>query len=182
MSESTSHPTENQQPTPAALATLATLRRELVELLRGEHAHVGFEAAVRDVPPGLRGATPDGVEHSLWQLLEHLRLALWDILEFSRNPAHESPAWPEGYWPAGGAEPPDEAAAWDGAVAAFRAGLEAFERLVGEPSSDLFTPFPHGKGQTLLREAMLAADHNSYHLGQFIALRRLLGDWPPASQ
>jgi len=172
MSESTSESSKDQH---------SALRKALVELLRGEHAHVGFEAAVRDVPPGLRGTTPDGVEHSLWQLLEHLRLGQWDILEFSRDPAHESPAWPEGYWPAGGAEPPD-GAAWDGAVAAFRADLETFERLVGDPASDLLTPFPHGKGQTLLRQAMLAADHNAYHLGQIVALRRLLGDWPPATR
>jgi uncharacterized damage-inducible protein DinB len=158
----------------------AALRKELVELLSGEHAHIGFEAAVRDVPPGLRGAQPDGVEHSLWQLLEHLRLALWDIFEFSRDPAHVSPRWPEGYWPAG-AEPPDEAA-WDRAVDAFRADLAAFGKLVTDPASSLFEPFPHGKGQTLLRETMLAADHNAYHLGQIVALRRLLGDWPPAGK
>ena len=171
MSDSTSNSTSDPH---------SALREELVELLRGEHAHAGFEAAVRGVPPRLRGATPDGVEHSLWQLLEHLRLGQWDILEFSRDPAHVSPAWPDGYWPAGGAEPPDEAA-WDGAVATFRADLEAFVRLVSDPASDLLAPFPHGKGQTLLREAMLAADHNSYHLGQIVALRRLLGDWPPAT-
>jgi uncharacterized damage-inducible protein DinB len=157
----------------------AHLREQLVELLRGEHAHAGFEASIRNVPPGLRGARPDGVEHSLWQLLEHLRLAQWDILEFSRDPSHASPEWPNGYWPAGGAEPPDEAA-WDRSVAAFRADLAAMEQLVADPASDLFTPLPHGKGQTLLREALLAADHNSYHLGQIVALRRRLGDWPPA--
>ena len=159
----------------------SAFRKELVELLRGEHAHVSFSTAVRDVPPGLRGARPDGVEHSLWQLLEHLRLALWDILEFSRDPAHVSPAWPEGYWPEGGAEPPDEAS-WDAAVAAFDRDLEAMTELVRDPASDLAAPLPHGKGQTLLREAMLAADHNAYHVGQIVALRRLLGDWPPASR
>jgi uncharacterized damage-inducible protein DinB len=157
----------------------SALRQELVELLRGEHAHVGFAAAVRDVPPGLRGARPDGVEHSLWELLEHLRLALWDILEFSRDPSHVSPPWPEGYWPPSGAEPPDDHA-WDAAVAAFNRDVEAMERLVTDPASDLSAPFPHGKGQTLLREVMLAADHNAYHVGQIVALRRLLGDWPPA--
>src|ERR1700730_13135645 len=104
----------------------SALREHLVELLPGEHAHVGFAAAIRDVPPGLRGATPDGVEHSLWQMLEHLRLGQWDIVEFSRDPSHESPEWPAGYWPASGAEPPDEAA-WDGAVAAFNRDLEAME-------------------------------------------------------
>jgi uncharacterized damage-inducible protein DinB len=156
------------------------LRRHLIELLRGEHAHLGFEAAVRKVPPGLRGARPDGVEHSLWQLLEHLRLGQRDILDFSRDPAHVSPPWPEGYWPAA-AEPPGEAA-WDASVAAFGADLEALAGLVADPASDLFEPFAHGKGQTLLREALLAADHNSYHLGQIVALRRLLGDWPPAER
>jgi uncharacterized damage-inducible protein DinB len=157
----------------------AALREHLVELLRGEHAHVGLAAALRNVPPRLRAARPDGAEHSLWQLLEHLRLAQWDILEFCRDPAHVSPSWPDGYWPAGGAEPPD-AAAWDLAVTALLADLEAMERLVTDPASDLFAPIPHGKGQTLLREAMLAADHLSYHLGQIVALRRRLGDWPPA--
>jgi uncharacterized damage-inducible protein DinB len=156
----------------------SALREHVVELLRGEHAHASFAASIRDVPPRLRGAKPEGVEHSLWQLLEHLRLGQWDILEFSRDPSHESPEWPAGYWPAG-AEPPDEAA-WDGAVAAFNRDLEAIERLVADPASDLLAPFPHGKGQTLLREALLAADHNAYHVGQIVALRRLLGDWPPA--
>ena len=159
----------------------SALRKELVELLRGEHAHVSFAAAIRDVPPRLRGARPDGVEHSLWQLLEHLRLALQDILEFSRNPSHKSPPWPEGYWPAGGAEPPD-GRAWDTAVAACNRDLQAMADLVHDPATDLVAPLPHGKGQTLLREAMLAADHNAYHVGQIVALRRRLGDWPPAAR
>jgi uncharacterized damage-inducible protein DinB len=158
----------------------AALREQLRQLLTGEHAHLGFESAIRNVPPGLRGAKPEGVEHSLWELVEHLHLAQWDILEFSRNPAHVSPRWPEGYWPSGGPEPPD-AGAWDRAVAAFHADLLAMERLVADPESDLFEPFPHGKRQhTLLREAVLAADHNAYHIGQVVQLRRLLGDWPPA--
>jgi uncharacterized damage-inducible protein DinB len=156
----------------------SSLRQHLVELLRGEHAHVGFVAAIRDVPPRLRGERPAGVEHSLWELLEHLRLAQSDILEFSRNPAHESPPWPDGYWPESAAPPDDDA--WDAAVAAFTADLDAMEKLVADPATDLWKPFAHGKGQTLLREAMLAADHNAYHVGQIVALRRLLDDWPPA--
>jgi uncharacterized damage-inducible protein DinB len=155
----------------------AALRLQLVELLRGEHAHVGFAAAVRDLPAGLRGARPEGVEHSLWELVEHLRLAQRDILDFSRDPDHESPPWPQGYWPHG-PEPPD-AGAWDAAVAAFHDDLDAMAALVADPAADLFTAFAHGKGQNLLREAMLAADHNAYHVGQIVALRRLLGDWPP---
>jgi hypothetical protein len=155
----------------------ASLRQHLVELLRGEHAHVGFESAIRRVPAILQGTRPDGVEHSLWELLEHLRLGQWDILEFSRDPSHVSPSWPDGYWPES-SEPPNDAA-WDRSVAAFLADLAAMERLVADPAADLFKPFAHGKGQTLLREALLAADHNAYHVGQIVALRRLLGDWPP---
>jgi uncharacterized damage-inducible protein DinB len=157
-----------------------SLRQHLGELLRGAHAHVDLATAIRRVPPGLRGARPDGVEHSLWELLEHLRIAQSDLLEFSRNPAHVSPPWPEGYWPPS-PEPPDDAA-WDRSAAAVLADLEAMEHLVADPQSDLHTPFAHGSGQTLLREAMLAADHNAYHVGQIVALRRLLGDWPPPNK
>ncbi len=156
-----------------------SLRDHLVELLRGEHAHVDFAGALRDVPAGLRGARPAGAEHSLWQLLEHLRLAQSDILGFSRDPSHVSPKWPEGYW-SSSVEPPGDGA-WDASVAAFRTDLQAMVDLVSDPAADLFTPFAHGKGQTLLREAMLTADHNAYHVGQVVTLRRLLGDWPPAA-
>jgi uncharacterized damage-inducible protein DinB len=155
----------------------ASLRRHLDELLAGGSAHADFETAVRGVPEALRGARPRGVDHSLWQLLEHLRLAQWDILEFTRNPRHVSPEFPRGYWPP--AVAPDDAAAWEAAAAGFRSGLDAMRRLVADPATDLFTPLPHGEGQTVLREAQLVADHNAYHLGQFVHLRRLLGDWPP---
>jgi hypothetical protein len=109
-------------------------------------------------------------------LLEHLRIAQWDILEFSRDGRHVSPPFPEGYWPSGDA-PPDEEA-WERSVSAFRADLKAMEALVADPSTDLFAPIPHGQGQTVLREALLVADHNAYHLGQLVLLRRLLGAWP----
>ena len=118
---------------------------------------------------------PEGAPHSAWQLLEHLRLAQSDILEFSRDPRHVSPKWPEGYWPQDPA-PPNEKA-WDESLAAFRRDNQALRDLVADPKSDLYTPFPWGKGQTLLREALLAADHNSYHLGQLVLVRRLLGAW-----
>jgi hypothetical protein len=155
------------------------LREQLVALLRGGNAHLDFEAAIADLPIELRGAKPRGVPHTPWRLLEHLRIAQWDILEFSRNPAHVSPSFPAGYWPKGDA-PPD-AAAWDRSVAAFRADLKAMQDLVADPEVDLFVPFPHGQGQTLLREALLLADHNSYHLGQLVAVRRTLGAWPTDS-
>jgi hypothetical protein len=151
------------------------LREHLLYLLGGGGAHLDFEKAVAGLPAGLRGARPAGVPHSPWRLLEHLRIAQWDILEFSRNPEHVSPAWPEGYWPRGDA-PPDDAA-WDRSVAAFRADLKAMQGLVADPSTDLFAPIPHGDGQTVLREALLVADHNAYHLGQLVLVRRALGAW-----
>jgi DinB family protein len=151
------------------------LRAELVKLLGGGSAHADFDAAVAEFPAKLRGVKPDGAPHSAWELLEHLRIAQWDMLEFSRNPLHKSPAWPAGYWPV--ASEPPSADAWDGSVAAFQADLEAMRKLVGDPKSNLFTPFAHGDGQTLLREALQVADHNAYHVGELIFLRRLLGAW-----
>lgn len=152
------------------------LREHLVHLLRAENAHAGFEAAASGIPPRLRGVVPAGAEHSAWQLLEHLRLAQWDILEYSRNADHVSPPFPAGYWPAS-PEPPDEAA-WDRSVDGFRAGLEAMRELVGDPARDLFAELPYGEGGTLLGQALLLADHNAYHVGQLVLLRRLLGNWP----
>lgn len=151
------------------------LREHLVELLASSHAHATFDAYVRDLQAELRGRKVPGAPHTAWQLLEHLRLAQWDILEFSRRPKHVSPAWPDGYWPATPA-PPDDGA-WDKSVRRFRADLKAMQKLVADPARDLFTPFPHGTGQTLLREALLVADHNAYHIGQLVTLRQLLGAW-----
>ena len=151
------------------------LRGELIRLLSGKGAHADFEDAVRDFPSELRSAKPAGAPHSAWELLEHLRIAQSDMLEFSRNPKHESPEWPSGYWPPQPA-PPDEAA-WERSVAQFRADREAMKKLVSDANSGLFTPFPHGDGQTLLREALQIADHNAYHVGELVFLRRLLGAW-----
>jgi hypothetical protein len=152
------------------------LREHVLYLLRGGGAHLDFEAAVADLPVALRGARPAGVPHTPWRLLEHLRIAQWDILEFCRNPRHVSPPFPAGYWPAGDA-PPD-AQAWDRSASAFRADLRAMQDLVADPATDLFAPIPHGQGQTILREALLVADHLSYHLGQLVTVRRALGAWP----
>lgn len=151
------------------------LREHLVYLLRGGGAHLDFEKAIADLPANLRGAKPAGVPFTPWTLLEHLRLAQWDILEFSRDAKHVSPDWPRGYWPAGDA-PPDEAA-WEKSLAAFRSDLKAMQKLVVNPKTDLFAKIPHGDGQTILREALLVADHNAYHLGQLVLVRRLLGAW-----
>jgi hypothetical protein len=154
---------------------MTALREHLLYLLRGGGAHLDFEKAVAGLPPELRGVRPAGLPHSPWRLLEHLRLAQWDILEFCRNPRHVSPPFPEGYWREGDA-PPD-AGAWDRSVNAFRSDLRSVEALVADPASDLFARLPHGEGQTLLREALLVADHNAYHLGQLVVVRRLLGAW-----
>jgi uncharacterized damage-inducible protein DinB len=153
----------------------AELRKHVIELLRSRGAHADFDEAIEGLPESLRGARVKEVPFTAWKLLEHLRLAQWDILEFSRNAKHKSPAWPEGYWPESDA--PQNAAAWDASVEAFRRDLADMEKLVRDPSKDLFAPIAHGQGQTLLREALLVADHNSYHVGQLILLRRALGAW-----
>jgi uncharacterized damage-inducible protein DinB len=151
------------------------LRSHVLELLRGGHAHAGLDSAVADFPPKLRGQKPKGAEHTAWQLLEHIRIAQRDILEFSRNAKHVSPKWPEGYWPQ--TEGPPSAAAWNASIRQVRGDQKAMEKLVTSKTSDLFAKIPHGTGQTLLREALLLADHNAYHLGQLVLLRRLLGAW-----
>ena len=157
------------------MENLQTLRDQLVKLLDGRGAHADFNQAVADFPPELRGVRPQGAPHSAWELLEHLRIAQRDMLEFSRDAGYQSPEWPSGYWPAT-VEPPDERA-WDESVTRFRADLEAMQKLVGDPRSDLFLVFAHGEGQTLLREALQLADHNAYHIGELVFLRRLLGAW-----
>lgn len=151
------------------------LRNHLVYLLSGGGAHLDFDKAVADLPAEMRGGTVDGVPHSPWQLLEHLRLCQWDILEFSRNAEHVSPDWPDGYWPENEAPPSEDA--WENSIREFRADRDAMIALISDPATDLFTPIPHGDGQTILREALLVADHNAYHLGQFVFLRRCLGVW-----
>jgi hypothetical protein len=152
------------------------LRDHLLYLLRGGGAHLSFDDAAGGLAPEHRGAKAPGTPHSAWRLLEHMRIAQWDILEFSRNAEHVSPPFPNGYWPDGDA-PPDEAA-WERSVEAFRADLRAMEGLVADPATDLYAPIPHGEGQTILREALLVADHNAYHLGQLVMVRRALGAWP----
>ena len=157
------------------MATDKSLREHVVNLLKGGSAHVSFDNAIKDLPADFRGKRPKGAEHSPWELLEHTRIALWDILEFTRNPKHVSPEFPAGYWPASPA-PPD-AKAWDKSVNAFRADLKALADLVADERTDLLAPLVHGDGQTVLREALVAADHNAYHLGELVLLRRLLGAW-----
>lgn len=154
-----------------------SLREQLLWLLRGGHAHLDFDAAIKELPIELRGAKPAEEVHTPWRLIEHMRIAQWDVLEFSRNADHVSPDFPDGYWPPG--DVPPDAEAWERSVKSFRDDLIAMQALVVDPSTDLFAPLPWGDGQTILREALLVADHNAYHLGQLVTLRRALGAWPP---
>jgi hypothetical protein len=155
---------------------MKALREHLLYVLRGGGAHLDVDHAVAELPADLRGVKPTGLPYSPWRLVEHLRIAQWDILQFCLDGQHVSPTFPEGYWPAGDAPP--NSGAWDKSVEAFRADLRAMQDLVSSPATDLFAPLPHGQGQTILREALLVADHNAYHLGQLIVVRRLLGAWP----
>lgn len=152
-----------------------SLRQQVITLLKGRGAHADFEAAVADFPPHLFGTKPNGAPHSAWQLLEHLRIAQWDILEFTRDPKHLSPKWPEGYWPL--TEAPPAVELWQNSVDRFLQDSEAMQALVSDPDVDLTAPLAHGQGQTVLREALLVADHNAYHIGQLVMLRVLLGVW-----
>ncbi|MGH9581447.1 MAG: DinB family protein [Bryobacteraceae bacterium] len=150
----------------------ALLRKLLVDAIDGHHAHIDFDSAVADFPAELRGEKPAAAPHTAWQLLEHLRLAQHDILEFSRNPGYESPRWPEGYWPA--TESPPDAHAWEKSVKSFQKDSRELKALVRDDGLDLFKRFEHGQGQTLLREVLLVANHNSYHLGQLVYLKKTL--------
>jgi len=151
------------------------LREHVLSLLVGGNAHLDWKAAFKGIPPKLRGVRPAGLPYSIWEQLEHMRIAQWDICEFSRNAKHVSPEWPAGYWPA--TQAPPSAKAWDKSMKAFSQDLAAMKKLVENPKTDLFARIPHGTGQTILREALLVADHNAYHLGQVLTVRRLLGNW-----
>jgi hypothetical protein len=148
------------------------LREHLLYLLRGGGAHIKFEEALKDFPSGLINARAAGVPYTPWHLLEHMRIAQRDILEFSRDASHVSPPWPEGYWPDKGKEASEED--WRRSVESLRADLREMEALVEDPAMDLYARIPHGDGQTVLREALLVADHNAYHLGALVTLRRTL--------
>ena len=158
-----------------SVPTLSSLREHVLYLLKDGGAHVNFESAIKGLPVAMRHKKPRGAEHSPWEILEHLRIAQWDILEFSRDPKHVSPVWPAGYWPEKRA--PFNDRAWNKSVRAFLADLESLCTLVADESVDLLAKIPHGTGQTILREALLVADHNAYHLGEMVLVRRLLGAW-----
>jgi hypothetical protein len=150
------------------------MRELLAKLLAWSDAHVGFDDAVADIPEHLRGTQPSGL-HSPWELIEHLRITQHDILDFCLNPDYEEMTWPKDYWPPS-PEPPSTAA-WNDSIARFTRDREALQKLVADPSIDLTAKIPHGDGQTYGREIVLAADHTSYHVGQLVLVRQLLGGW-----
>ena len=149
-----------------------SLRKTLAELLRMKGAHVSLHDAVSDFPPALRGVKPPGAPHTAWQLLEHMRLAQEDILDFSRNPKYKEKTFPDDYWPATEAPPGEKA--WAKSIETFQEDLKQMQELIADTKHDLLAKLPHGTGQTLLREALLVADHNAYHLGQLMLLRKIL--------
>jgi hypothetical protein len=154
------------------------LRQHLLWLLDGGNAHMSFDDAIAQFPREYLNAKAPHVTYTPWHILEHLRITQWDILEFIRNPAYVSPEWPKGYWPAPDAEA--DVAMWEKTVTAFRADLQALRDLVNDPRVDLYEPLPHGSGQTILREILLVADHNAYHIGEFAVLRQVMQTWPPS--
>lgn len=152
------------------------LRSQLARALGWDDAHAGFDRVIEGIAPEFRGRAPAGLPYSPWQLLEHLRLAQEDILDFCRNPDYRERRWPDDYWP-DSAEPPG-GEAWDRSAAAVRRDRDALAGLAQDPSRDLTARLPHGSGQTLLRELLLVLDHNAYHLGELVVVRRALGIWP----
>jgi len=149
-----------------------SLRDHLLSLLDGGHAHISFDNFVKDFPVAKCGQTVTGLPYTAWQVLEHMRIAQWDILEFSRDANHVSPEWPKGYWP--NDSQTGSAALWQETVQRFQADLAAFKDLVCAPSTDLFARISHGTGQTILREALVLADHNSNHLGALVVMNRII--------
>jgi len=153
------------------------VREQLNHLLRGGNAHMTFDQAVADFPKEAINRQPPDIPYTPWHLIEHLRIAQWDILEFIRNPDHISPDWPEGYWPHPGQKA--DWTQWEGTIQLFQADLKALQDLVAEPDTDLYAPIPHAPTYTIFREIVLVADHNAYHTGELAILRGVMGLWSP---
>lgn len=151
------------------------VRDQLRALLQGGNAHMTFDEAVANFPREQMNTKLPHFPYTPWHLLEHVRIAQWDILEFIRNPQYVSPSWPEGYWPAEGSQA-DESA-WEKTLTSFRADLQSLLEMVADPTVNLYTPIPHGNGQNVLREILVVADHNAYHIGEFATLREVMGTW-----
>ncbi len=151
------------------------IRNFILDQLEGGNAHVDFNKAVEGLNPDESGIKIDPSLHTIWELMEHIRIAQHDILDFSRNPNYETTPWPEGYWPE--SPRPKDRQEWDDTIEAFQDDHRAMVDLIKDPENDLLNPLPHGDGQTLFREAMLIVDHNAYHIGQIVQLRKALGNW-----
>jgi hypothetical protein len=151
------------------------LRQQLLQLLRGGNAHLTFEQAVADFPPEDINKKPPNVSYSAWQLLEHIRIAQSDILQFVLNPNHKSPKWPEGYWPEKGITADEDD--WDKTIRNIHKDLDILQELVANPDTDLTAPIPHARDYTILREVLLVSDHNAYHIGEFAILREVMDNW-----
>ena len=152
------------------------VREQLLHLLRGGNAHMSFDQAVADFPLEAINRQPPNVSYTPWHLIEHLRIAQWDILEFIRNPDHISPDWPKGYWP--GPDVRANSTQWEKTIQLFRADLKAIQDLVADSNTDLYAPIPHAQTYTIFREILLVTDHNAYHIGELAILRQILGIWP----
>jgi hypothetical protein len=151
------------------------IRKTLIDMLQQEHAHAGFKNSTKDIPFKYLGIQPENLPYSIWQLTEHIRITQWDILEFSRNPKHKSPKWPDEYWPVN--KEPSDKDEWEKTLNTIEKDKKEMIDLISDSTNDLYEPFPHGDGQNLFREALLIIDHTSYHTGQIIILRRLLNIW-----
>lgn len=158
------------------MTAMANAREHVIWQLEGGHAHLGFEEAVADFPAEAMNQRPPNVSYTPWHLLEHMRLSQWDILEFTVDPDHISPQWPKEYWPGPDAE--TDEAGWEETLAGFRSDYERLLALARDPQVDLTAPLPHAPNYTVLRELLLAADHNAYHIGEFAILRQVMGTWP----
>lgn len=154
---------------------MTPINNTLIENLKTSHAHATLDKALRGLPEDLRGVVPKGLPYSIWQLVEHIRITQWDMVMFSIDASHVSPPWPEGYWPENSA--PASGEVWKESLRKIGADRDTFIRLLERPDTDLFTPFAHGEGQTLLQEALQIIDHNAYHVAEIVVVRRMLGAW-----
>jgi hypothetical protein len=155
--------------------TQEIVRKHLLDLLRGGNAHMGFDESFDNFPTEAINASPAGSDYTPWRLLEHIRIAQWDILEFVRDPSHKSPPWPDGYWPAKGVIADRQK--WEESLKGFWADLHDMQALIEDPQTDLLGEIPHAPGYTILREALVLADHNAYHMGEFAMMRQVMDTW-----
>src|SRR5579863_2947119 len=151
------------------------MRRQLLNYIQDRHAHASFDEAIKAFPVKLINAKPEKIPYTFWALLEHIRISQNDILDFIQNPDYQDKDWPKDYWPSKKAKANKKI--WDKTIAGYKKDLKALEKMFGNPKTDLLAKIPHGQGQTIFREALLVIDHNAYHIGEFILMRRALNIW-----